>query len=109
MRNVFSVTTQVALILSIIVLTLLGFASLQLLVLVGLLFLVMYVSIKLQKKNEELEAKRVHLEQAYQQLQLEAEERKRSEEKFAKVFRSSPMGIAVTRMSDGKYIDVNEV
>jgi PAS domain S-box-containing protein len=33
---------------------------------------------------------------------------RRSEEKFAKVFRSSPLGVSVTRISDGTYIEVNE-
>jgi len=32
----------------------------------------------------------------------------KSEEKFAKAFRSSPIGVSVTRMSDGKYVDVND-
>lgn len=32
----------------------------------------------------------------------------RSEEKFARSFRSSPVGLAVTRMSDGMFIEVND-
>ena len=32
----------------------------------------------------------------------------RSEEKFARAFRSSPVGLAVTRVSDGQFIEVNE-
>ncbi len=32
----------------------------------------------------------------------------RSEEKFAKAFRSSPIAIAVTRLSDGRILDANE-
>lgn len=31
-----------------------------------------------------------------------------SEQKFAKAFRSSPVGIGVTRVSDGQYLDVND-
>jgi PAS domain S-box-containing protein len=33
---------------------------------------------------------------------------KKSEEKFVKAFESSPIAIAVTRMSDGKFIEANE-
>jgi PAS domain S-box-containing protein len=32
----------------------------------------------------------------------------RSEEKFARAFRSSPAGLAVTRLRDGRFIEVNE-
>jgi PAS domain S-box-containing protein len=32
----------------------------------------------------------------------------RSEEKFARAFRSSPVGLAVTRLNDGRFIEVNE-
>lgn len=32
----------------------------------------------------------------------------RSEEKFARAFRSSPIGLAVTYLSDGRFIEVNE-
>ena len=31
----------------------------------------------------------------------------RSEEKFARAFRSSPVGLAVTKLSDGRFIEVN--
>jgi PAS domain S-box-containing protein len=34
--------------------------------------------------------------------------RKRSEEKFARAFRSSPVGLAVTRFSDGMFLEVNQ-
>lgn len=38
-----------------------------------------------------------------------AEERvERSEEKFARAFRASPVGLAVTRLSDGKFIELND-
>jgi PAS domain S-box-containing protein len=33
---------------------------------------------------------------------------KKSEEKFVKAFKSSPVAIAVTRLSDGKFIEMNE-
>jgi len=32
----------------------------------------------------------------------------RSEEKFARAFRSSPVGLAVTRLRDGRFVEVNE-
>ena len=35
-------------------------------------------------------------------------ERKRAEEKFAKVFQSSPVSISISRLRDGLYLDVNE-
>ena len=35
-------------------------------------------------------------------------ELRRSEEKFSKSFRQSPLVIAITRMSDSRYVDVNE-
>jgi len=33
---------------------------------------------------------------------------KESEERFSKIFRNSPVGISLTRISDGMYIDVND-
>jgi PAS domain S-box-containing protein len=36
------------------------------------------------------------------------EDLRRSEERFSKVFRSSPVSITLTRLSDAQYIDVNE-
>ncbi len=33
---------------------------------------------------------------------------KESEEKFSRIFRSSPVGISITRLADGVYIDVND-
>ena len=33
---------------------------------------------------------------------------RKSEEKFAKAFRSSPIGVSVTRMSDGMYVEAND-
>jgi PAS domain S-box-containing protein len=35
-------------------------------------------------------------------------ERKRAEERFAKIFRVGPGSITISRMADGKYIDVND-
>ncbi len=37
-----------------------------------------------------------------------AEARQQSEQKFARVFRSAPMAISISRLSDGRYIDVND-
>ncbi|MBX3647422.1 MAG: PAS domain S-box protein [Rhodocyclaceae bacterium] len=42
-----------------------------------------------------------------QQVAIEAELR-RSESKFSSVFRSSPLATAITRLEDGRYIDINE-
>ena len=39
---------------------------------------------------------------------LAEEALKKSEEKFSKAFRESPMALAVTRMKDDRYIDVND-
>jgi len=36
------------------------------------------------------------------------EERARSEEKFQMVFRASPVAIAITRLADGCYLDIND-
>jgi len=55
-------------------------------------------NIKLQQLNEELESL---VEQRTAQLRL-------SEEKFSKAFRSSPNPITITRLSDGKHIEVND-
>ncbi len=35
-------------------------------------------------------------------------ERQQSEEKFAKVFRASPLAIAIARLADGRFLDVND-
>ena len=36
------------------------------------------------------------------------EELRRSEERFSKVFRTSPVSITITRLSDGTFVDVND-
>ncbi len=33
---------------------------------------------------------------------------KKSEEKFVKAFKSSPVAIAMTRISDGRFLEVNK-
>ncbi|MEG5047359.1 PAS domain S-box protein [Microcoleus sp. B4-C1] len=53
---------------------------------------------QLQKLNQELETL---VEERTAQLRL-------SEEKFAKAFRSSPNPIAITRLNDGRYLEINE-
>ncbi|MEO6861406.1 MAG: PAS domain S-box protein [Microcoleus sp.] len=53
---------------------------------------------QLQKLNQELESL---VEERTAQLRL-------SEEKFAKAFRSSPNPITITRLKDGRYLEVNE-
>ncbi|MDB5047696.1 MAG: histidine kinase [Fibrobacteres bacterium] len=44
----------------------------------------------------------------YDGLNRENAERKRAEERFSKVFRNSPSPMAISRMKDGIFIDVNE-
>ncbi|MEG3986143.1 PAS domain S-box protein [Microcoleus sp. S28C3] len=53
---------------------------------------------QLQKLNQELETV---IEERTAQLRL-------SEEKFAKAFRSSPNPITITRLKDGRYLEINE-
>ncbi|HSF73127.1 MAG TPA: PAS domain S-box protein, partial [Microcoleus sp.] len=53
---------------------------------------------QLQKLNQELETL---VEERTAQLRL-------SEEKFAKAFRSSPNPITITRLDDGRYLEINE-
>jgi PAS domain S-box-containing protein len=36
------------------------------------------------------------------------EELRRSEDKFGKVFRSNPLAVSITRLEDGRYVDVND-
>lgn len=43
----------------------------------------------------------------FQRMQTE-EELRQSEEKFAKAFQTSPNAVAITRMEDGKFIEVND-
>lgn len=59
---------------------------------------------KIQKLNEELEQKVIE-----RTVQLEDNIRhlKESEEKFQKAFHSSAVGMSITRISDTKYIEVN--
>jgi PAS domain S-box-containing protein len=53
---------------------------------------------QLQKLNQELETL---VEERTAELRL-------SEEKFAKAFRSSPNPITITRLNDGRYLEINE-
>ncbi len=53
---------------------------------------------KLKKLNNELEARIVE----------RTKNLKESEEKFAKAFHSSPNALAITKLEDGKIVDVNE-
>lgn len=50
---------------------------------------------------------RQQLQTQNQQLQAEIRERQQAEDKFAKVFRTSPHPIAITTRSDGRFVDVN--
>ena len=57
----------------------------------------------------ELEQRLVDLHQIQQALQQAEESRARSEEKFTKVFRSSPIAFSITTVTEGRFIDVNDV
>lgn len=50
---------------------------------------------------------RSSLQQQNARLQQEIHERQQAEEKFAKAFRASPSPIAITTLSEGRFIDVN--
>jgi PAS domain S-box-containing protein len=56
----------------------------------------------------ELEQRLVDLQQIQQALRQAEESRARSEEKFTKVFRSSPIAFCITTVAEGRFIDVNE-
>lgn len=56
----------------------------------------------------ELEQRLTDLEQTEQALQQAEERRTLSEEKFTKVFRSSPIAFSITTVAEGRFVDVNE-
>ena len=56
----------------------------------------------------ELEKRLVDLEQTQQALQQAEQSRAISEDKFTKVFRSSPIAFSITTVEEGRFIDVNE-
>jgi PAS domain S-box-containing protein len=56
----------------------------------------------------ELEQRLADLEQTERALQRAEESRTLSEDKFAKVFRSSPIAFSITTVAEGRFIDVNE-
>jgi len=56
----------------------------------------------------ELEQRLADLEQTEQALRQAEESRTLSEDKFAKVFRSSPIAFSITTVAEGRFIDVNE-
>jgi PAS domain S-box-containing protein len=65
--------------------------------------------------REESEALRTQLQSACERLQHEAEERagvqealRRSEERFSKAFRASPMALAILTRSTSTFVDVND-
>jgi PAS domain S-box-containing protein len=60
---------------------------------------------KIQKLNEALEQKVID---RTAQLESKVRQLKESEEKFEKTFQASAAGITITRLSDSKYLDVNE-
>jgi PAS domain S-box-containing protein len=73
------------------------------------------LSVSLRKKNEELESEDAHLRELNRQMQLEIDERKRtedalraSEERFVKIFNLSPYRMGIIRMRDGVILHVND-
>ena len=56
----------------------------------------------------ELQQRLDDLQQTEQALQKSEQERVLSEEKFTKVFRSSPIAFSITTVAEGRFIDVNE-
>lgn len=73
------------------------------------------MSLNLKEKNEELLSEQARLKEVNQQMLIETEERHRAEEavriseqKFAKAFRSSPVALAVHRLRDATFLEVNE-
>ena len=56
----------------------------------------------------ELEQRLADLEQTEQALKQAEESRTLSEDKFTKVFRSSPIAFSITTVAEGRFIDVNE-
>jgi PAS domain S-box-containing protein len=56
----------------------------------------------------ELEQRLADLEQTEQALRQAEESRTLSEDKFTKVFRSSPIAFSITTVAEGRFIDVNE-
>ena len=56
----------------------------------------------------ELEQRLADLEMTQQALRLAEEGRTLSEERFTKVFRSSPIAFCITTLDDGRFLDVND-
>jgi PAS domain S-box-containing protein len=56
----------------------------------------------------ELEQRLTDLEQTEQALKKAEESRTLSEDKFAKIFQSSPIAFSITTVTDGRFIDVNK-
>jgi PAS domain S-box-containing protein len=56
----------------------------------------------------ELEQRLTDLEQTEQALKKAEESRNLSEDKFTKVFQSSPIAFSITTVADGRFIDVNK-
>ena len=73
------------------------------------------MSVKLRRKNEEFENEHAHLRELNRQMQLEIEERTRteealraSEERFVKIFNLSPNRMGIIRARDGVILHVND-
>ncbi len=58
--------------------------------------------------NVSLEQRLADLGQTEQALQKAEEGRTRSEERFTRIFRSSPIAFSITTVADGRFVDVND-
>ena len=73
------------------------------------------MSVNLRKNNEELENEHAHLRELNRKMQLEIDERTRtedalrsSEERFVKIFNLSPYRMGIIRLRDGVILQVND-
>jgi PAS domain S-box-containing protein len=57
--------------------------------------------------GSELERRISDLKQAKQALEQSEEDRRISEEKFQRIFRSSPVAFSITTLDEGRFLDVN--
>jgi len=57
--------------------------------------------------GEQLERRLADLDKAKKALEQAEEDRRISEDKFQKVFRSSPVPFSITTLDDGRFVDVN--
>jgi len=71
---------------------------------------------RIAASTAELRSTNEHLKTEMAALEIETNERKRAEarnresqERFSKAFRASPVSVSIARLSDGRFVEVNEV